>query len=105
MGEKLLFKIAETMTISGNLIAFADQPQSVIDHEFGDVLELRRPDGSTLTVESQICFVDRPFVEDPPLVISLGRIPESAAPVGTEVWLLTRRPSKLHRKFKRKDGD
>jgi hypothetical protein len=100
---KFLFNVADTWLQAGSLIIFSDRPYHEIDHEFGDQLELRRPDGTPIQAESQIILVDSPTTDDRPLALSMGGMTETDIPVGTQVWLVNpdRPPVKLHRKFGR----
>ncbi len=63
----------------------SDAPASKLDYRHGDILELRKPDGSTLQTSSNIVLIDSQ--EDYPLVVSLPDLNEQSVTVGTEVWL------------------
>jgi len=101
---KYLYKVAEVWQRDGYIIIISDIPAAGIDYRFKDLLDLRRPDGSTCQVQSETLIVDS-HLPNPPLFISLSGKTVEDVPIGTEVWLVNddilRPASKLHRKFER----
>lgn len=59
------------------------------DAEIGDVLQIRRPDGSQSTFENySIGFIDPPNPERPRHFFLSGVLDKNIVPIGSEVWLL-----------------
>lgn len=98
--SKYLFTVAKVWEREGHVIVISEAPALGIDYRFNDVLELRRPDGSSQEVKSETLIVDSKLPE-PPLFVSLPGLKAVDVPIGTQVWLVnTERPTrKGHRKF------
>ena len=86
--SRLLFKIIDTFWMERiGLVVDVDAKSSDVCLRAGDLLELRRPDGSRL--ETKVAAIPRlrPNYPDRPFSFSLpGGVQKADVPVGTEVW-------------------
>lgn len=98
--RKHIFTVAEIWTDKpGYTVIISDKNESEIDFKNGDLLDLCRPDGSSLQHRGTAIIFDPPAVR--PLAVILQDLTGKDVPIGTEVWLVeAERPvKKLHRKF------
>ena len=87
--SRLLFKIIDTFWLEriGLVVAVDAKCADVCLLRAGDLLELRRPDGSRLETEVAAIPHVRPYDPDRPFSFSLpGGVRKGDVPIGTEVW-------------------
>lgn len=88
MPAQLLFKVKDVFSISGEgLILGPGVPRVGPSVKIGDAIEIRRPDGSTLStkVGGLGMFGGPPLAEAVPLLIPVPGTKEQVPP-GSEVW-------------------
>jgi hypothetical protein len=85
---RLLFKIIDTFWLDQiGLVVAVDANSTDVRLRAGDLLELRRPDGSRLGTEVAAIPRARPNYPDRPYSFVLpGGVGKADVPVGTEVW-------------------
>jgi hypothetical protein len=85
---RLLFKIIDTFWLERiGLVVAVDAKSADVCLRAGDLLELRRPDGSRLETEVAAIPRVRPNCPDRPFSFSLpGGVQKADVPIGTEVW-------------------
>lgn len=86
--SRLLFKIIDTFWLERiGLVVAVDATSADVRLRAGDLLELRRPDGSRLNTEVAAIPHVRPNYPDRPFSFSLpGGVQKADVPIGTEVW-------------------
>ena len=86
--SRLLFKIIDTFWLERiGLVVAVDAKSADVSPRAGDLLELRRPDGSRLETEVAAIPHVRPYYPDRPFSFSLpGDVQKGDVPIGTEVW-------------------
>lgn len=86
--SRLLCKIIDTFWLEGlGLVVAVDAKSADVSLRAGDLLELRRPDGSRL--ETQVAAIPhvRPSYPDRQFSFSLPEdVQKADVPIGTEVW-------------------
>jgi hypothetical protein len=87
--SRLLFKIRDTFWLERiGLVVAVDAKSADVCLRVGDLLELRRPDGSRL--ETEVAAIPRvcPNYPERPFSFSLpGGVGKEDVPIGTEVWV------------------
>jgi hypothetical protein len=86
--SRLLFKIVDTFWLERiGLVVAVNAKSADVRLRAGDLLELRRPDGSQLKTEVAAIPHVRPYYPDRPFSFSLpGGVQKGDVPIGTEVW-------------------
>jgi len=86
--SRLLFKIIDTFWLERiGLVVAVDSKSAEVCLRAGDLLELRRPDGSRLNTEVATIPQVRPSYPHRPFSVSLpGGVQKGDVPIGTEVW-------------------
>jgi hypothetical protein len=89
---KFLCNVVETYQHGDAVIVLSDIPGSRADYRHGDVLELRRPNGSILHSKSEGVFMC-PEGDETPFSVGFRGLKKTDVPVGSQVWLVnTERP-------------
>ncbi len=86
--SRLLFKIIDTFWLERvGLVVAVDAKPADVRLRAGDLLALRRPDGSRFETEVAAVPRARPNYPDRPFSFSLpGSVQKGDVPIGTEVW-------------------
>lgn len=83
---KFLFNIVDTYQSGEYVVVLSDIPESEADYRHGDILELRKPDGSTMQSRSEGVFYDPPA--ERALSVAFNGLKKSDVPIGSQVWLV-----------------
>lgn len=102
---KFLGNVADVWQEQNHIVLIFDIPDENVDFRHRDLLELRRPDGSSVQVHGGTIMFDPPAQR--PFAVVIQNFGKESVPVGTQVWLVnpnrpTAKPSSLRRKFERK---
>lgn len=98
---KFIFNVIDVWEQPDHLIIISDVADTTADFRHGDLLELRRPDGSCLQANGNSIIFDPPA--ERPLAVAIKGLSKADIPVGTQVWLVNpdRPPGKLLCKYER----
>lgn len=98
--SKLLFNVVETYENGDYVVVRSDVPEDGADYRNGDVLELRKPDGTCLQAHSEGVFYDPPASERA-LSVAFKGLKKEDVPIGSQVWLVNaeRQPRKASRHY------
>lgn len=102
--QKFLFNVIDTFESGEYVVALSDIPELGADYRNGDVLELRRPDGSTIQTRSEFIFYDPP-ADERALSVGFKGLRKADVPVGSQAWLVNaerppRKPSRHYEEVK-----
>lgn len=102
---KCIFAITDHAWQAGDvLVVVSNVFRDDEDYRFGDLLELRRPDGLVLQAISKPVFIEPPADTPCPVWYGLIGMTKEDVPIGTEAWInyvTPRESSRLHDKFER----
>lgn len=103
--KKRIFTVTDYIWQAGDcLVVVSDVSQDDKDYRVGDLLELRRPDGTVLIAKTTYAFVDPPSGTPSAVMYGLVGMTKETVPIGTEAWLdctQPRQPRKVNSKFER----
>lgn len=86
---KYFFKVIDLYEVDGRLVAVSDITNPG-DYKPGEIVELHRPDGIILTVQSFSVLFEEP--EGKPFAMFFTKLLPDDIPLGTEIWLSKTRP-------------
>jgi hypothetical protein len=101
---KFLGNVAEVWQESSHIVVITDLPDTEADFSNGDLLELQRPNGTSLQSKGNLILFDPPA--DRPFAVVFTQLSKEDVPTGTKLWLVNserpeRQKSSLSRKFER----
>lgn len=101
---KFLGNVAEVWQESNHIVVITDLPDTEADFRNGDLLELRKPDGSRLQSKGGLILFEPPA--ERPFSVVFTQLSQNDVPVGSQIWLVNpERPlsgkSSLSQKFER----
>ncbi len=101
---KFLFNVVETYESGLYLVVLSDLPESGADYRHGDLLELRKPNGTIVQSVSEGVFYDPPA--ERALSVAFKGFTKVDVPIGSQVWLVDsdRAPRKPSRHYEVKDA-
>lgn len=103
--SKLLFNVVDAYETGNYIVVRSDIPETGADYRHGDVLELKRPDGTSFQAQSEGVFYDPPTA-DRALSVAFKGLKKDDIPIGSQVWLVIseRRPRKASRHYETKES-
>jgi hypothetical protein len=101
---KFLGNVADVWQESNHIVVITDLPDAEADFRHGDLLELQRPNGTSLQSKGSLILFDPPAKR--PFAVVFTQLSKEDVPAGTQLWLVNaERPksqkSSLSRKFER----
>ena len=102
---KFIFNVADVWQEPDHIVVISDVSDNEVDFRQGDLLELRRPDGSIVQVRGGSIFFDPPA--ERPFAVVLKELGQDEVPIGTQVWLVNpeRQPRKPSRHYEVKQPE
>ncbi len=102
---KFVGNVADVWQESNHIVVIADVPDTEADFRHGDLLELRRPDGTKLQKKGNLILFDPPA--ERPFAVVFTQLEKRDVPVGTQLWLVNaeRSPRKPSRHYEVKQSE
>lgn len=97
--DKFIFNVSDVWQEPDHIVIVSDVPDAEVDFRHGDLLELRRPDGTIVQAKGGSIFFDPPA--ERLFAVVFKELTKEDVPVGTEVWLVNpeRQPRKPSRHY------
>lgn len=104
--KKFIFNVADVWQEPNHIVVISDVPDTEADFRHGDLLELRRPDGSVVQAKGGSIFFDPPA--ERPCAVVFQELKKEDVPLGTQVWLVNserqpRKPSRHYEEVKKQE--
>ncbi len=103
---KFLFNVVDAYETGPYLVVLSDIQESAADYRQGDLLEVRKPNGTTIQNASEGVFYDPPA--ERAFSVAFKGLSKADIPIGSQVWLVNserspRKPSR-HYEVKTKEA-